>query len=141
MQKRYTPDFLEMMRLCETNFAQLRRLLPRNDEVGETLTYQVNGAHYRLTIIESTRYTSLVQIEQTLPAVSYWSLPAMSVRLYHDALVAEVCSSQQIYRFKARYDYPNKKLHQRDEKHQINQFLADWLRYCLTHGAMAVPVC
>jgi uncharacterized protein YqiB (DUF1249 family) len=52
-----------------------------------------------------------------------------------------VCSSQQIYRFKARYDYPNKKLHQRDEKHQINQFLADWLRYCLAHGAMAVPAC
>ena len=67
--KRYTPDFPEMMRLCETNFAQ------------------------------------------------------------------------QIFRFKARYDYPNKKLHQRDEKHQINQFLADWLRYCLAHGAMAIPVC
>ena len=32
----------------------------------------------------------------------------MSVRLYHDAMVAEVCSTQQIYRFKARYDYPNK---------------------------------
>lgn len=29
--KRYTPDFPEMMRLCETNFSQLRRLLPRND--------------------------------------------------------------------------------------------------------------
>ncbi len=28
--KRYTPDFPEMMRLCETNFAQLRRLLRRN---------------------------------------------------------------------------------------------------------------
>ncbi|MDI8751967.1 hypothetical protein MJH54_29980, partial [Salmonella enterica subsp. enterica serovar Montevideo] len=27
--KRYTPDFPEMMRLCETNFSQLRRLLPR----------------------------------------------------------------------------------------------------------------
>ncbi|MFX7220448.1 DUF1249 domain-containing protein, partial [Acinetobacter baumannii] len=25
-------------------------------------------------------------------------------------------------------------------KHQINQFLADWLRYCLAHGAMAIPV-
>ena len=50
----------------------------------------------------------------------------MTVRLYHDAMVAEVCSSQQIFRFKARYDYPNKKLHQRDEKHQINQFLADF---------------
>ncbi|MEW5284443.1 DUF1249 domain-containing protein [Klebsiella michiganensis] len=35
----------------------------------------------------------------------------------------------------------HKKLHQRDEKHQINQFLADWLRYCFAHGAMAIPVC
>ena len=111
--KRYTPDFPEMMRLCEMNFSQLRRLL---------------------------RYTTLVTIEQTAPAISYWSLPSMTVRLYHDAMVAEVCSSQQIFRFKARYDYPNKKLHQRDEKHQINQFLADWLRYCLAHGAMAIPV-
>ncbi|EAX1660837.1 DUF1249 domain-containing protein, partial [Salmonella enterica] len=25
-------------------------------------------------------------------------------------------------------------------KHQINQFLADWLRFCLAHGAMAIPV-
>ncbi|NDL63619.1 DUF1249 family protein [Acerihabitans arboris] len=141
MIKRYTPDFPEMMRLCETNFAQLRRLLPRTNEVGDTITYQVNGASYRLTILEATRYTTLVQILQTEPLASFWSLPSMSVRLYRDAMVAEVCSSQQIYRFKARYDYPNKKLHQRDEKHQINQFLADWLRYCLAYGAMAVPVC
>lgn len=141
MQKRYTPALLEMMRLHETNFAQLYRLLPRNDKVDETVTYKANGAHYRLTIVESTRYTSLVKIEQTVPAVSYWSLPAMKVRLYHDARVAEVCSSQQIYRFKARYDYPNKNLHQHDEKHQVNQFLADWLHYCLAHGATVVPVC
>ncbi|MEI2265497.1 DUF1249 family protein [Erwinia sp. CGal63] len=140
MIKRYVPDFPEMMRLCETNFAQLRRLLPKEDRAGESVTLQVNNASYTVTIEESTRYTTLVEIKQTAPAVSYWSLPAMSVRLYHDAMVAEVCSTQQIYRFKARYDYPNKKLHQRDEKHQINQFLADWLRYCLAHGAMAVPV-
>jgi len=141
MIKRYVPDFPEMMRVCETNFAQLRRLLPRNDEVGQTVTYQVASAVYQLTILESTRYTSLVEIKQTAPAVSYWSLPSMTIRLYHDAMVAEVCASQQIFRFKARYDYPNKKLHQRDEKHQINQFLADWLRYCLAHGAMPVPTC
>ncbi|EPB4220603.1 DUF1249 family protein [Yersinia enterocolitica] len=141
MSKRYTPDFPEMMRVCETNFAQLRRLIPRVDEVGESVAYQVNGASYQLTIIESTRYTSVVEIVQIEPAVRYWSLPSMVVRLYHDAMVAEVCASQQISRFKASYDYPNKKLHQRDEKHQINQFLADWLRYCLAHGAVAVPVC
>lgn len=139
MTKRYTPDFPAMMRLCETNFAQLRRLLPRNEIVGETVSYQVGSAIYQLKIVESTRYTSLVDIKQTAPAVSYWSLPSMTIRLYYDARVAEVCASQQIYRFKARYDYPNKKLHQRDEKHQINQFLADWLRYCMAHGVMPIP--
>lgn len=77
--KRYTPDFPEMMRLCETNFAQLRRLLPRTDAAGEKVSYQVGSAQYRLTIVESTRYTTLVAIEQTLPAVSYWSLPSMTV--------------------------------------------------------------
>jgi len=102
--KRYVPDFPEMMRVCETNFAQLRRLLPKEDRVGESMAYQVNGASYLITIQESTRYTTLVEIRQTAPAVSYWSLPSMSVRLYHDAMVAEVCSTQQIYRFKARYD-------------------------------------
>ncbi len=79
--------------------------------------YQVGAAQYRLTVVESTRYTTLVTIEQTMPAVSYWSLPSMTVRLYHDAMVAEVCSSQQIF-FASKRDMitPNKKLHQRDEK-------------------------
>ncbi|AJR01662.1 putative cytoplasmic protein [Hafnia paralvei ATCC 29927] len=140
MMKRYSPDFPLMMRLCETNYAQLRRLLPRKDEVGESQGYQVNGASYQIKITESTRYTSMAEITQTQPEPGHWGLPSMSVRLYHDAMVAEVCASQQISRFKARYDYPNKKLHQRDEKHQINQFLADWLHYCLTHGVMAIPV-
>ena len=58
--KRYTPDFPEMMRLCEMNFSQLRRLLPRNDAPGETVSYQVANAQYRLTIVESTRYTTPV---------------------------------------------------------------------------------
>ena len=138
--KRYVPDFPAMMRLTEINYAQLRRLIPREDEIGSKVEFEVAGATYRIETKESTRYTSLVSIQQIFPKVSYWSMPTLNVRLYHDALVAEVCSSQQIFRFKARYDYPNKKLHQRDEKHQINQFLADWLRFCLVEGTMSVPV-
>ncbi|MDF7681865.1 DUF1249 family protein [Enterobacteriaceae bacterium ESL0689] len=139
--KRYTPDFPAMMRLCETNFAQLHRLLPSTDTIGARATYQVNHVQYRLTLVESTRYTSLVSIEQVVPVMNAWGFPTMMVRLYYDARVAEVCSTRQISHFKAKYDYPNKKLHQRDEKYQINQFLADWLRYCLAHRAMAIPVC
>ncbi|ACR67442.1 DUF1249 domain-containing protein [Edwardsiella ictaluri] len=37
----------------------------------------------------------------------------------------ELCAIQQISQFKARYDNPNKKLHQCDEKHQINWISAN----------------
>lgn len=63
MEQRYTPDFPAMMRVYATNYAQLCRLLPYNDKVSETVTYQVNAAHYRLTLNGSTCYTSLVEIE------------------------------------------------------------------------------
>lgn len=138
--KKYVPDFPAMMRLYEINYAQLRRLVPRVNQVGETSVFQVNATTYRLKIEEVTRYTTVVVIQQTAPKVSYWRLPELRVRLYHDALIAEVCATQQIARFKARYDYPNKRLHQRDEKHQINQFLSDWLRFCLIHGTTPVPI-
>lgn len=95
--KRYTPDFPEMMRLCETNFSQLRRLLPRNDAPGETVSYQVGNVQYRLTIVESTRYTTLVTIEQTAPAITYWSLPSLTVRLYHDAMVVKCVQASRSF--------------------------------------------
>ena len=47
----------------------------------------------------------------------------MTVRLYHDAMVAEVCSSQQIYRFKARYDYPNKSCINATKSIKLTSFL------------------
>lgn len=138
MVKRYIVNFPEMMRLCEMNFAQLRRLLPDKDNVGEAVIYQINSISYSVTILELTRYTTLVKIEQHPPTVDYWKLPSMSVRLYYDVMTAEVCSVQQINHFKACYDYPNKKLLQHDEKYQINLFLADWLRCCFSCDAWVV---
>lgn len=129
-----------MMRLCEINYAQLRRLLPNSEIVGEFLHYQINDVVYQVMIMESTRYTTVAEVKQMQPLPQKWGMPSMTVRLYHDARVAEVCASQQILHFKARYDYPNKTLYQRDEKHQINQFLADWLRYCLRQGVVKAPI-
>lgn len=137
---RYIPDFPAMMRLYEVNYAQLSRLIPRQQQVGQVISYQIGISEYQLSIEEQTRYTTLVKIQQTLPNVSYWSLPELIVRLYHDALIAEVCACQQIFRFKAIYDYPNARMHQRDEKYQINQFLASWLSYCFKHGIIKVSL-
>jgi uncharacterized protein YqiB (DUF1249 family) len=57
--------------------------------------------------------------------------PLMEVRLYHDAKVAEVLSCQRISKLEPSYEYPNLKMHQRNEKQMVNIFLAEWLQFCL----------
>ena len=52
--------------------------------------------------------------------------------------MAEVISSQDIFQVQPRYDYPNKNMHQQDEKQQINQFLNEWLHLCLEHGQVSL---
>lgn len=92
---------------------------------------------YTVTVNEVTRYTSLLTFEQKAEQEQIFNHsyhPRMSIRLYHDARMAEVISSQDIHQVKPRYDYPNKHMHQQDEKQQINQFLNEWLHLCLDHG-------
>lgn len=123
------------MRLYEMNYAKLVRLLPKQQQPQARCSYDIQGQVFDLVILEVTTYTTLVTIEMA-GRVSDYLRPQMQVRLYHDARVAEVCASQQIARIKARYDYPNRKMHQVNEKQQINTFLSDWLFYCTTRGIM-----
>ncbi|WP_428467237.1 DUF1249 family protein [Photobacterium minamisatsumaniensis] len=142
MNRRYSVDFAGIMRLYETNYAKLLPLLPKNDQVGDRCVYCVFDYEYHLTVIESTRYTTVIELclmgDDALPN---YMVPRLKVRLYHDARVAEVCSAQQISRLKPRYDYPNLRMHQKDEKHQVNRFLGDWLAYCLRNGISRQSVC
>lgn len=58
----------------------------------------------------------------------------LDVRLYHDASLAEVISCDQYRRFAVRHEYPNKYMHQTDEKAQVNRFLGELLDDCLRDG-------
>lgn len=139
MQKTYHVDLAGLMRIYETNYAKMNALIPVDPIVGETRSYQVSDFSYQLEIKEVTRYTTLVDVCQC-DVRPIFPLPRMSVRLYHDARVAEVCSSEQISRVKPRYDYPNAKMMQKDEKFQLNQFLGEWLSFCLKHGISRTPI-
>ena len=66
--------------------------------------------------------------------------PSMVIRLYHDARVAEVISSQDIQQVQPRYDYPNVQMHHPDEKEQMNLFLKEWLQLCLRLGYVDVAL-
>ena len=83
-----------------------------------------------LEVTEDTRYTTTIKLQQNASAGPDYLAPTMTVRLYHDARMAEVLTSQQISRLRPRYDYPNSKMHLPDEKFQVNRFLAEWLGHC-----------
>ena len=151
--KKYQPRLSTLMNLCEVNYMFLVRLLAsHNDEeaVGDERCFFISDfLSNKITILEITRYTSLVSIRQELPKTKavvtgednnnktvfdHILRPKMIIRLYHDARMAEVISNQDIKQVKPRYDYPNSKMHLPDEKEQINQFLKEWLQLCLKLG-------
>ncbi|MEZ8355138.1 DUF1249 family protein [Vibrio splendidus] len=139
VKKPYHVDLAELMRVYETNYAKLNALLPVGHEVGGVRCYQAVNMVYQLTVNEVTKYTTLIDICQS-DAMPVFPLPKMSVRLYHDARVAEVCASGDFSRVKAKYDYPNTKLLQKDEKFQLNKFLGEWLTFCLKTGISRTPI-
>lgn len=138
-QKPYHVDLKELMRVYETNYAKLNALLPSQPSVDDLRCYQAAQMTYQLQVREVTKYTTLVEICQS-DDISVFPLPTMSVRLYHDARVAEVHSSDHLSRIKARHEYPNEKMVQKDEKAQVNRFLGDWLSFCLRHGISRHPI-
>ena len=139
VKKAYHVDLAYLMRTYETNYAKLNALLPNKAKVGDVRCYQAAHMTYQIQVAEITKYTTLVDICQS-DDVPVFPLPKMSVRLYHDARVAEVCECAHLKRVRARYDYPNDKMVQQDEKLQRNRFLGDWLSFCLRHGISRTPL-
>lgn len=141
---RYQPNLVSLMSLCANNYMLLLKVLAGKNLVGASRHFFISDfLSYNVTVNEITRYTSVVTFEQeslnnalqNIPVVIANALqPRMTIRLYHDARMAEVLATQDIRQVKPRYDYPNLKMHQQDEKHQINQFLNEWLHLCLQLG-------
>lgn len=139
LKKPYHVDLADLMRTYETNYAKLNALLPNQPSVADVRCYQAADLTYQIQVREVTKYTTLVDICQSND-IPVFPLPTMSVRLYHDARVAEVCACEQLKGVNARYDYPNDKMLQQDEKVQLNRFLGDWLSFCLKQGISRTPL-
>lgn len=84
------------------------------------------------TVKEDHRYTSVVDVAVTIHTQSSIALSlALTVRMYHDAKVAEVvhCTGLDSGVLAPEYLYPNKQMYQRDEKRQVNRLLGEWLDF------------
>ncbi|TYK67429.1 DUF1249 domain-containing protein [Colwellia echini] len=149
-KKNYRPNLVSLMSLCANNYMLLLKVLANNKAVGESRQFFISDfLAYTVTIKEVTRYTAVISFEQdslshslnNIPDIVANSLhPRMTIRLYHDARMAEVLATQDIRQVKPRYDYPNHKMHQQDEKQQTNQFLNEWLHLCLDLGRVNIEL-
>ncbi|MDF0534086.1 DUF1249 domain-containing protein [Shewanella sp. A32] len=131
MQKakdKYQPDVSRFLALCGRNYAHIVRWLPESCATGEQ--WQVEGSFgcLEVSILENTPYTQVVSIARPMGQDGVVPVPCVTVRVYHDAKLAEVLSSQQISRLQAVYDYPNLHMHHRNEKYQVNAFLEELLK-------------
>lgn len=116
------------------NFRRLQKLLPSEVEAGDCLRFGVAANAVELHIKERAPYTTMLELRLAKPLFAELPVPALQVRIYHDASLAEVMGARGLRPVKPRYQYPNTAMYQRDEKAQQNRYLGEWLSLCLSHG-------
>ncbi|MCS2609200.1 DUF1249 domain-containing protein [Halomonas dongshanensis] len=134
----YVTDLKSLQGECSANYLRLLRLIG-DMEAGQArdIALSANTHHFgdlHLEVLETAPYTTMVQVSQTGPLDDFMAGPRMRVHLYHDVRMAEVTDFQRERHFNGRYRYPNARMHQPDEKLQLNRFLGEWLAHALAHG-------
>lgn len=118
--------------IYEYNFQSLQELLPGLQSPSLSQMECVGGVV--VEVLERHKYTTIIRLSQSLPLPAPLARgPVMTVRIYYDARVAEVLSYQMHRHFQPRYEYPNPEMRQRREKQRVNEFLGEWLRFCLSN--------
>ncbi len=133
MRKAYRVRLRHLQRLCSKNYISLLQWV-RACEHNTPVVIDLNQAgHVRLSLVQSGRYTADLTFTQQgqHPLLGTTEL---RIRLYHDVRLAEVTKAQTCRQPEARNNYPNKAMHQPDEKYQWNRFLADWLQHLTRYG-------
>lgn len=137
---RYTVDLQHLQTVCALNYGRLRRLLGELAHDSYRFHWDQPGheaALMEVQVLERSPYTDTLIIRQTVlqdGRLPWYPRLDMEVRIYHDAELAEVLRFQAARRIPARNRYPNPAMHARDEKTQVNEFLAECLDHCLREG-------
>lgn len=134
----YRVGLAQWQTLCVENYLRARRLERACKSNGFLRLELERGAVASITLASQGPYTA----DMTLVVQQSHALlrpTTIDLRLYHDLRLAEVMSMSQDARTLARNRYPNRKMHQPDEKWQWNLYLSEWLRYLGNYGNAVVP--
>ncbi|UYZ84828.1 DUF1249 domain-containing protein [Entomomonas sp. E2T0] len=137
-KEHYVVDLSALQAIYERNYTSLMRLLPAMRETGYSRCIaftadQKIATRLTFTVLENSPYTSYILLKQD-SLLGWMVAPQLYIRCYHDVQLAEITFAQNTRSFRGVYAYPNKAMHQPDEKRQLNQFLEEWLIRCLSSG-------
>ena len=120
-------------KLCESNFQKLFSLIPdlcsfQHQAMGET----TNKPALHLRIIDRTNHTLTVELTHCFDKnLESFMEPAIKIRIYLDANLAEVLKDHHRPLVSKVYKDPGRIVEIMNYKWRLNYFLQKWLDHCL----------
>ena len=130
------PSVGNLQSLCEENYRRLHALVPQLRRLeGEHRSSRAEHQDLLLTVIEQTRYTTLIRLTYAFAGDgAEASDPDALLRVYHDAQQVEVEDlRQQALPTERMYEAPGLA-----NKWRANLFVAKWLSFCIRQGHLFV---
>ncbi len=129
-------SFVSLMTLYESNFIRLGWLVPDLKRLRGSLTSEVAGSPaLELSVREQCRYTTTLGMTYLFgdghePARD----PGLEIRVYHDARLAEACSSHVEPAHPGLRRLAASVPRDQGQRWSCNMLLNKWLEYCAGNG-------
>lgn len=121
----------EPMWFFERNYTYLQEVFPDIIQLdSDALIYRDDLKSIKIHCLEVSRYTTLISLNLCFTECPQIPPVEMTIRMYHDAEVADVIAYQNISRLVAPYFSEQKETHQ-NHKRQANILLYELLSGCM----------
>ncbi|MGY6276112.1 DUF1249 domain-containing protein [Methylomonas sp. MgM2] len=119
--------------ICESNYHKLLYLIPNLHSLKKTaIGHTDNHPALHLDILERNPYTLTIELSHRFKQpFSELFAPAVKIRIYLDAKLAEVIRDNDRPSVNRVYQNPGRTVEIQQYKWQLNYFLQKWLDHCL----------
>jgi uncharacterized protein len=120
-------------KICESNYRKLFRLIPNLRALDKTaIGHTDESPALHLSILERNPYTLTIELSHCFKQqLSELIAPAVKIRVYLDAQLAEVIRDNDRPAVDRVYQNPGRALEIQEYKWRLNYFLQKWLDHCL----------
>lgn len=120
-------------KICESNYQKLFRLIPNLRSFDKTaIGHTQNRPALYLDVLERNPYTLTIELSHCFNRqLTELIAPAVKIRVYLDAQLAEVIRDNDRPAVDRVYQNPGRALEIQDYKWRLNYFLQKWLDHCL----------